>query len=313
MHRRWVRSYHDGVKQEIRRLVGTPVHYRRSGAGSRALVLLHGLASNGTRWSELVRTSCLNEHWTVLVPDLRGFGLSVSRQRLGSAEWLDDVAAMLDQEGFADCVIGGHCLGANLAARFALRWPGRVRGLILVEPIVVEAMTGSLLSLKRLPGLLEPLGRLALACNAIGLRRRRLPELDLEELDRKTRRRMAEGAGREVLKRRYGSPVHDLRYAPFSSYVQGLAETLRPLPPWDGIDQPSLVLLSFSGRFGDLSRLRRIVGALPDHVIIVLECDHWIHAEQPTALRENIETWLVGRDAESHADAGTEVDPRPVL
>ncbi len=290
------------MEQEIRRLGEGPVHYRRSGVGGRALVLLHGLASNGTRWSELVRTSCLNEHWTVLVPDLRGYGLSVSRERLRSEDWLGDLAAMLDQEGLADCVIGGHCLGANLAARFAQRWPGRVRGLILVEPVVVEAMTGPLASLVRLRGLLEPLGRLTLGLNAIGLWRRRLPLLDLEKLDRRTRRHMAAGGGLGVLTRRYGSPLYDLRYVPLSSYLQGLAETLRPMPAWNGIDRASLVLLSFGSRFGDLSRLRRILAALPDHVVIVLESEHWIHAEQPTPLRENIETWLAGHAAESPAD-----------
>lgn len=290
------------MEQEIRRLGEGPVHYRRSGVGGRALVLLHGLASNGTRWKELVRTSRLNEHWTVLVPDLRGFGLSVSRERLRSEDWLDDVAAMLDQEGFADCVIGGHCLGANLAGRFAVRWPERVRGVILVEPVVAEAMTRPLAWLLRLHGVLEPLTRLILKVNAVGLRRRSLPLLDLEKLDRRTRRRMAEGGGLGVLTRRYGSPWRDLRYVPVSAYLQGLAETLRPMPDWHGIDRPSLVLLSFGSRFGELRRLRRILGALPDHVIIVLESEHWIPAEQPTPLRENIETWLADREPECTAE-----------
>lgn len=296
-----MRSYDARMEPEIHRLGRGPLHYRRSGAGDRALVLLHGLASNGTRWSELVRTSGLTQDWTILVPDLRGFGLSVSREHLHSEDWLADIAGMLDQEGFDECVIGGHCLGANLAARFAQRSPQRVRGVILVEPIVVEAMTGSLARLVRLRRLLEPLGRLALGMNAIGLRRRRLPQLDLEALDRRTRRRMAEGGGLGVLTRRYGSPLHDLRYVPVSSYLQGLAETLRPMPPWSGIEQPSLVLLSFGSRFGDLRQLRRILATLPDHVVIVLESEHWMHAEQPTALRENIETWLARRAAESPA------------
>lgn len=269
-----------------------PVHYRRSGVGDRALVLLHGLASNGTRWNELVRTSDLNEHWTVLVPDLRGMGLSVCRERLRSEVWLDDLAAMLDQEGFGDCVIGGHCLGANLAVRFALRWPDRVQGLILVEPLVVEALTGGLALLTRLRGLLPPLTALVLAANALGVKRRHLPPLDLEELDRQTRRRMAEGGGTMALTRRYGSPFHDLRHVPVASYLQALFETLRPVSRWSAVERPTLVVLSFGGRFSDLARLRAILGAMPDHVIIVLETEHWIHAEQPAALRAHIETWL---------------------
>jgi len=284
------------MEQDIRRLGAGPVHYRRWGTGERALVLLHGHASNGTRWSELVRTSRLAEHWTVLVPDLRGYGLSLSRETLRCEDWLDDLGAMLDQEGFTDCVVGGHCLGANLAARFALCSPERVRGLILVEPLVVPAMTGTFAWLVRLRGLLEPLSRAVLAANRLGLRRRQLPVLDLEEIDRGTRRKLAEGVNPGFFARRYGSPLRDLHHVPLAIYLQGLAQTLRPMPTWNKISGPSLVILSFGSRFGELSRLRRILGALPDHVIIVLESEHWIHAEQPTALRVHIETWLGTRE-----------------
>ena len=258
------------------------------------MVLLHGLASNGSRWSELVRTSELGKHWTVLVPDLRGQALSLCRARTRSEDWLTDLAAMLDQEGFEDCVIGGHCLGANVAARFARRWPQRVRGLILVEPMLVEALAGTLGLLSRLRGLLRPLLAATLAANAIGLMRRSLPVLDLEELDRETRRKMVENEGMQALTRRYGSPLHDLRYVPVSSYLQGLLETLRPMPPWGEIDAPTLVLLATGGRFGDPGRLRRILAELPEHAIVMLEAEHWIHAEQPEALQAHIENWLAG-------------------
>jgi pimeloyl-ACP methyl ester carboxylesterase len=290
------------MDQEIRRVGEGPVHYRRAGGGGRALVLLHGLASNGSRWSELVRTSGLAEHWTVLVPDCRGQGLSLFRGRMRSEDWLDDMAAMLDQEGFDDCVIGGHCLGANVAARFAHRWPQRARGLILVEPILVETLTSGLGMLARLRGLLGPLVAIVLAANAIGLRRRSLLPLNLEELDRMTRRKMAEGAGRRALTRRYGSPLHDLRHVPVSSYLQGLIETLRPMPPWGEIPTPTLVLLSSASRFGDLGRMRGALGALPDHVTLVLEAEHWIHAEQPEALRVHVENWLTAHELRGHGD-----------
>jgi len=294
LHGAMRRSYDAAMEQEIRRVGEGPVRYRCMGGPGPALVLLHGLASNATRWNELVRTSELREHWTVLVPDLRGQALSLYRGRMRSEDWLVDLAAMLDQEGFEDCVIGGHCLGANVAARFARRWPQRVRGLILVEPMLVEALTGTLGLLSRLRGLLRPLLAVALAANAVGLARRGLPVLDLEELDRETRRKMVDGEGMKALTRRYGLPLHDLRYVPVSSYLQGLLETLRPMPPWGDIDVPTLVLLSSGSRFGELGYLRRTLAELPHHVIVVLEAEHWIHAEQPEALRAHIENWLAG-------------------
>ncbi|WP_237251761.1 alpha/beta fold hydrolase [Thioalkalivibrio nitratireducens] len=276
----------------MRRLGAGPVHFRRVGRADRALVLLHGLASNGSRWNELIRNSSLAKRWTVLVPDLRGQGSSVVREPIRSEDWVADLAAMLDQEGFADCVIGGHCLGANVAARFALRFPERVRGLILIEPMVAETLSGALAMLARARGLLGPLTAAVLAANRLGLRRRSLPTLNLEQLDRETRRKMAEGRDRQALTRRYGSPLHDLRYVPVASYLQSLRETVRPMPPWNGLRASTLVLLSSGSRFGDCGRTQSLLRAIPSHSIAVVEAEHWIHAEEPQALRLHIEHWL---------------------
>ncbi|WP_006747738.1 alpha/beta fold hydrolase [Thioalkalivibrio paradoxus] len=290
------------MEQAILRLGDGPVHYRRAGESDRALMLLHGLASNGSRWNELVRTSSLTRDWTVLVPDLRGQALSVVREPIRSEDWVADLAAILDQEGFADCVIGGHCLGANVAARFALRFPERVRGLILVEPMLAETLSGGLGMLARARGLLGPLAGAVLVANRLGLWRRLLPRLDLEALDRETRRKMAEGRDRQALTRRYGSPLHDLRYVPVASYLQSLRETLRPMPPWDRLQAPTLVLLSSGNRFGDCGRAQSLLRAIPRHSIAVVEAEHWIHAEEPEALRLHIEHWLATLETAAPAD-----------
>src|SRR2546430_1938168 len=60
------------------------------------LILLHGLASNATRWSEFVATTSLRENWDILRPDLRGQGASVHRGRMGMDIWCDDLAAIVN-------------------------------------------------------------------------------------------------------------------------------------------------------------------------------------------------------------------------
>jgi pimeloyl-ACP methyl ester carboxylesterase len=64
---------------------GVTLAYRlwRPGRPRRTLVLIHGLASNHTRWSEFVNTTRLRESWDLLRPDLRGFGGSVARTPVG--------------------------------------------------------------------------------------------------------------------------------------------------------------------------------------------------------------------------------------
>src|SRR5574337_284681 len=168
---------------------GALIGYRlwRSRVPHQVLVLLHGLASNMTRWSEFVARTTLRESWDLLRPDLRGHGLSLRRGRVGMAEWSADLAAILDAEGYPHAVVAGHCLGANLAVEFAARYPGKVSGLILIEPMLREALAGRMRQIARLRPLFVPAAWLIRGLNACGIYRRRLRPLDLEELDRETR------------------------------------------------------------------------------------------------------------------------------
>ncbi len=102
-----------------------PLSYRviREAKPRRALVLLHGMASNMTRWSEFMEQTRLRDSWDLVAPDLRGNGRSVSRCPLTRELWADDIAAILDAEGYSKAVVAGHCLGANIAIQFAARHP----------------------------------------------------------------------------------------------------------------------------------------------------------------------------------------------
>ena len=66
---------------------------------SRTLVLLHGVASNSTRWAEFRETTRL-EHWDIATPDLRGNASAAApRTPLGMEVWCADIAALLDARG----------------------------------------------------------------------------------------------------------------------------------------------------------------------------------------------------------------------
>ncbi len=73
----------------------------------------------------------------MLTLDCRGHGQT---QPLGDPAALsfdtfaDDVLAMIDQLGLDQVAIGGISMGAGVALNFALRYPERLRGLVLVRP-----------------------------------------------------------------------------------------------------------------------------------------------------------------------------------
>lgn len=283
-----------------RRLVtrdGVTLSYRlwRPGPPRRLIVCIHGLASNLTRWTEFTATTRLRESCDLLRVDLRGFGGSVCRVRAGPAEWCRDVAAILEAEGASRAVLVGHCLGANVALHFAARYPAATGGLVLIEPMFRQALTGSrrlATALRSLAAVLLPAVR---GLNRLGAHRRRLATLDLEQLDREARAAMAAHGPDAFPERRYGSPLDDLRFTPTAVYLAGLLTVTGPLPDLGGVQTPTLALLSSGGRFGDPAITARLLERLPNREIRVLAARHWIPTECPTEMREIIEAWCDDR------------------
>jgi pimeloyl-ACP methyl ester carboxylesterase len=272
---------------------GARVAYRiwRPGAPRRLLVLLHGVASNMSRWAEFVRRTRLRRTWDLLRLDLRGHGQSTYRGRLGVAEWCADLAALLDAEGYERAVVGGHCLGANLAVEFAVRHPARTAGLVLIEPMSRGALTGTMARIARLRPLFAPVARLVRVVNGLGLHRRRLMPLDLEALDRDTRASIAARGETQALMAGYASPWLDLRTTPSGAYLAGLIAVSAGLPDLTRVAAPALVLLSSGSTFTDPGLTERLLGALRECRVVQLPAQHWIPTEQPEAMRLAIEDW----------------------
>ncbi len=275
---------------------GTTIRYRlwQAGGPRQVLVLLHGVASNMTRWSEFVARTTLKDSWDLLRLDLRGHGASPHRGHIGMAEWCGDLTGILDAEGYRRAVIAGHCLGANIAVEFAIRSPGRTSGLVLIEPMLRQALTGTMRRIAVLRPLLLPGVRLIRALNALGIHRRRLAPLDLEELDRQTRAAIAAGEASERLLTQYASPLLDLRTTSSATYLQALIAVTSRLPDLSAIRIPVLAFLSAGSTFSSAPRTRELLTAIRICEIVALDARHWIPTEQPEAMRQAIEKWCLG-------------------
>lgn len=271
---------------------GARIAYRlmRTGSPRRTLVLLHGLASNMTRWSEFAAATQLSNDWDLLRLDLRGHGDSLYRGRVGMEVWCDDLAALLRAERVPEVELVGHCLGANIALWFAFRHPQMVSGLVLIEPMFRAALSGRMATVAALRPLIASLVPLLTALAALGVHRRRLAPLDLATLDRTAREAMAASGG-VFPTGRYASPTKDLRILPLVVYLQDLLAVTGPLPDLRTILSPVLTLLSTGGAFGDPETTTRQLSNLPDGRIERLQALHWIPTEQPVAMREAIERW----------------------
>lgn len=112
---------------------GIRFHYEVAGAGP-ALVFSHGLTGKMENARELIGTvpGYRNVFW-----DARGHGeTSPAGPVSGFAfdVFARDLAALLAHLEIQRAVVGGVSMGAGVSTRFAIRYPDRVRALILVRP-----------------------------------------------------------------------------------------------------------------------------------------------------------------------------------
>jgi len=273
---------------------GVTVAYRVHQAnGARGvLVLLHGLASNHTRWSEFVSHTALKRSWDILRPDLRGHGESSTRTRIGMELWCADLEAILQAEGYRRAVLVGHSLGANLAVHFGARHPDRVAALALIDPVLTDAVQGRARWLCRLRPALRFVIAVVRALNVLGLHRRgRFPTRDLASLDEEVRTQLLAAGKQAEFIRRYSSTVEDLRYFPTANYLQEVIELFSPLPPLASIRRSILALISKGVTFTNLETTKRILEQHSQAEVELIDAYHWPLTEKPVEVREAIERW----------------------
>jgi len=112
---------------------GINIHYTRTGGNTRSIILLHGLAANGSCWTALARV--LEKEYDVIMPDARGHGKS-SMPEYGYRyeDHANDVVGLIRTLGLSSPILIGHSMGGMTATVVAGRNPKLLRGLILVDP-----------------------------------------------------------------------------------------------------------------------------------------------------------------------------------
>jgi pimeloyl-ACP methyl ester carboxylesterase len=110
---------------------GATMHVRVGGSGP-AVVLLHGYGETGDMWAPLAAD--LMRGRTVIVPDLRGMGLS-SKPAGGFTKMnqAGDIAGILDKLKIDRADIVAHDIGNMVAFAFAEQHPERVVKLVVID------------------------------------------------------------------------------------------------------------------------------------------------------------------------------------
>jgi pimeloyl-ACP methyl ester carboxylesterase len=86
---------------------------------------------------------------------MRGFGLSGKgwAKSMSQDAQADRLKAFLDAQGIDRAVLAGNSMGGGIVTNFALRYPDRVRGLVLVDPAIYGGAPSGVTALVSLPGI----------------------------------------------------------------------------------------------------------------------------------------------------------------
>ena len=110
---------------------GVDLFYRIGGTGP-PLLLVHGFTRVGHDWDDFLDE--LGQHFTVIVPDLRGHGLSATgAAEFGYPEAARDMLGLLDHLRIKRCKAIGHSAGGITLLHMAGQQPERLEAMVLVS------------------------------------------------------------------------------------------------------------------------------------------------------------------------------------
>jgi pimeloyl-ACP methyl ester carboxylesterase len=134
------------------RPLGTNVRYIDAGRGT-PVIFVHGFGASMYAWRKNL-APVESAGFRVLAFDNRGFGSSDKPAHgYSNADYVALLVAFMDSLQLPDAVLIGHSMGGAIAAEFAIAYPKRVRGLVLVDAAGLGVREPFLLRMAGWPGI----------------------------------------------------------------------------------------------------------------------------------------------------------------
>ncbi|MBI1745234.1 MAG: alpha/beta hydrolase [Acidobacteria bacterium] len=265
---------------------GVRLHYLDQGEGL-PVVLLHGFCASSYTWREVIEP--LSQRFRVIVPDLKGFGLSEKPHgdyRLETQAHL--IARMLESLNIQAAMLVGNSMGGAIAMALALDHAECVSGLILVDSAAFT-ISRRLHILRRLLAIpiLSSVVTFLLYYSRRGLVRHMLSLCYYDPSKVTDQQRTV-----------YHAPLAT-QLGGRASIWAGLAfDTTRIVRRASEITQPALLVWGETDRIIPMENARRLSSLLPNARMIVLgQCGHTPQEERPREFLEAILPFLMEHTA----------------
>lgn len=111
--------------------------YVDEGSGSETIIFIHGLGSYLPAWKHNIES--LKDNYRCIAIDLPGYGKSSKGVHPFSMEFYADVLVeFMDNLNITSATLTGHSMGGQISMVTALKYPDRVKNLVLIAPAGFE-------------------------------------------------------------------------------------------------------------------------------------------------------------------------------
>jgi esterase len=241
------------------------LNFKKSGEG-KALIILHGLFGSLDNWQTLAKRFA--ENFTVYIVDQRNHGQSPHSEEWTYEAMVEDLNELVEDEQLEKPVILGHSMGGKTAMLFALKYPEKLKKLIVAD----------IAPRKYAPhhsSIIEAL--LAVDLDNISSRK--------EAEDTLSERINDFGTKQFLLKNLYWKDVENKKLAwrfNLNVIAEKISEVGVGIPEDKSVELPALFIKGKNSNYITKEDETIILKIFPKAEIKAIEkAGHWVHAEQP--------------------------------
>lgn len=246
------------------------LNFREVGEGP-PLIILHGVFGSGDNW--LTISKLFAPHFHVFLVDQRNHGRSPHTDDFSYDLLVEDLHDFANQQNLETFFLIGHSMGGKVAMKFAARYPGRLRKLVVVDiapryynPHHQQILAG----LKAIDP--DTMSGRAEAEQAMAAH---IPELDVRQFLLKNLYRNEEGK----FAFRINLPVLE----------RSIAIIGEALAPDSRIQVPSLFIKGQNSRYISDQDKTEIPVMFPNSSLVeIAGAGHWVQAEQPQLFADTV-------------------------
>jgi pimeloyl-ACP methyl ester carboxylesterase len=249
------------------------LNFKKIGSGP-PLVILHGLFGSADNWYSISRE--LDKEFTMYLVDQRNHGDSPHSDEWNYEVMSADLLELLDEEGLDKVYLMGHSMGGKVAMTFAVNHPERVARLIVADispryyPVHHEVILDGLQAIN-----LPEIQSRKEADDALAVH---IPDFGTRQFLLKSLGRNADGFYWKI-----NLPV----------IVANIEEVGKALEKGAIYKGETLFLAGEKSNYIQEKDMESIYEHFPNYQLnIVANAGHWLHAEQPKAVVEEIRKFL---------------------